>query len=745
MRFRFLLFGIALLFLISNAFAIDNNVFFDENFNDGDYVSPPYTWTVGAGAYSAATTELAAQSGTASYIYTPLDLDYTKNSGTLQVQFRMRNTANVSRFSFNAQTNTFFPDGYMVIVFHGATIKLERVDSIIETTLITGPLAVIDTNYWIKVLRTADGNFSLYVNGTYYGSAVDTTYTSQPYIETFGGDGFGDEYIIDDINFSYLVGTFKVHFYDENTGQPITPTVFANGIQQTLVGNLLSYDLNQPILNNCLYIYAYDLNRSKRDFHFCNLNVYNADKNLFLLASNLGRQIDFSFYKPDQKTPFSNAIVSVRRKNDQNYAGIAQLNSQGEASFFLNPDANYTFDIDENSDRISDYNYIYGLLTVNIPKDESTGVNITPYRIQVSGLADYDFNGLTGTKTFPVFLNTSDFYRIQISAVGDAGLQYSISRKYSIRTIGNPTTEILQPYLVSDISGGFYSALTIIDFYSRFPLKGIVIRSETSTPSGVQLVEKVKTDSLGKAILAFILNKQYTLYFDSNDSLETNIGNVIVNATSATYTFALKSSSVDLNFFTSRPIDYNYLQLGKVKLNSSNQFDLNWSIFSSDGTLIIKSVNWHVYDSTGTTLINQTTNLGSVSNYSGGNTFTYIRPDYNTTLHSVLTVTLTNDTNLVFDPVFLIFNFDEKDLAQTMKDIQNMWGGLGTTLLAIIIALGIHGFVSDRRPEANTNGLVFLVAATTGFFVVFGWIPAGQFAVACLFGLGSWVYANRGG
>jgi hypothetical protein len=534
------------------------------------------------------------------------------------------------------------------------------------------------------------------------------------------------------------ISGINCYFYDENSNNQISPSsVSINGVHATLTGNNLFIETtNMPTDYNVLVA---DSNYGTRYFYFHDLSNANpVDINLFMLDNTRGINVPFKFFHTNKTNVLANARVKVVRKNtDANVVSIVLTDSSGRANIFLNSDANYTFNIDANNNGDSDFNYKQVILMVNIPKDEITAANVTPFHVFVDRLSATDLNNLTVATSFPAFSNTVEYYGISVNK--PTGTDYTNSRYYLYRTTGDPRTDSIQPYLVADAQGGFSSSIHLVDLYNRFPQSNLIIKSTTTTSSGSTLVESRITDSTGRTLMSFILNKDYILEFDTNGPDQNYIGTATVNAQSSTYVFALNISTNDYNIAPSQYVDLNYVQSDL----HSPLFDVNfcWTSTSPLGYYI-----WKVYDDQGTNLTavpNGKVVLNPANSGCDGNTFNYTRPvGYGTIIVSTVEFVSPNfDIN--YKKLYSIYSGNETPLKTSMVNLGSNFGILGTTILAILLALSVHG-ATAYFATSSTNGLFLLFGAVAGGFAFMGWIDFTSFVFAAFFSLFAWIYANRG-
>lgn len=593
--------------------------------------------------------------------------------------------------------------------------------------------ATTDTNY--DTVRNGDGVVSFPINVDKNETHAFATAGTKN-ITLFAGNKDGNTTVAQQL----FIGTFKLSFYDENSLLPITPgLVTVNGDMQTLNGNQLVYqDLDSTPKD--LNIVVSDMNYGTRNFYFHNITDANAlDLNLFMLDNTRGAFVPFQFYHPDQIHKLANARIRVVRKNtDANNVSMVLTDGTGQATIFLNPDSNYTFNVDANNLGITDFTYKQLILTIKVPKDEISLSNVTPFHFLVTRNGkSYDQNNLSINTTVPLFPNTVDYYSIFVNK--PTGIDYTNGRGYLYRIFGDPRTDSLQPYLASDAQGAFSSNITVVDLYTRFPQQNLILKVSTTNGDGVITSEKRLTDTAGSALLTFLINRDYSIEVDTNGTDANVLANIQLNAKSSTYYLTINIHGIDYNIEPGQYVDINYTQ---VNLHNA-VFDVNWCATVISG---LQSISWYVYDDKGTYLQTPIVQVGPFINnpICDGNTFDYQRPlGYGTLIYSVVTFSYsTFDVNTL--KVYAIYSGSEIPLTQSANDLGDNFGLLGMTVIAILLALIVHGAASQFA-FASTNGLFLLVAGIVGIFVLLGWVDITLFGMACLFSLFNWIYVNRGG
>ena len=113
-----------------------------------------------------------------------------------------------------------------------------------------------------------------------------------------------------------------------------------------------------------------------------------------MLIDTNGNNIKFKFYGSDETTVLTDANVTIVNLTSGRTVYRQQLtDSDGEITFFLNPnDANYQMTIQDNT---GTFVYTSGILRILVPKNITNLVNVSPFDIEISGILNQSFTGLT--------------------------------------------------------------------------------------------------------------------------------------------------------------------------------------------------------------------------------------------------------------------------------------------------------------------------------------------------------------
>lgn len=505
-----------------------------------------------------------------------------------------------------------------------------------------------------------------------------------------------------------LGGRLKLYFFDENTLEPLVPTVQMAGT---------SYDVNSEgyltiglggFTTGTYELSAYDANHTIRYFVW-DLNQFSTiDANLALLKTTEGKAISFKFYSPDKTDALSNATVYVIRYNestysaDSNFSSIRTTSSSGETSFFLNTDANYLFHIVKGS---STYNYRGTVVTVNIPKNEKTLAQLTPYNIYVYGLKNESKIGSPDANTFLIFSDTVAYYQFNIDYNSDY-----YPRNYYLKMQGGDTNYSLQPYLL-EIANSILTLFTIYNTYYQTTVPDVLLVAKRAVGGTEQvLVESVVSDISGTANLSLYSLDTYLIEFYYNDELVTS-GNLTASLSS--YKVNLDLRDINAGTYVSEqtsatitPADYNILAA------NGTDIDIAVSVATSGE---IQSVRLRITQ--GDTVLSDTNHsTGTITQTISGTNL-----DGNNFLVAEVTVTTENNVRM-FRKKWAIQKASGYDLVNSLQQIPEQIGAEWAMLIASIIIILACAFLTlNQLGNLASTGIVAMILLV--FFAVISWIP----------------------
>jgi len=371
-----------------------------------------------------------------------------------------------------------------------------------------------------------------------------------------------------------------IRFTDENTHVPLLGlSVYASGTTYTTDQNG-EVDIDLGGITGITDIYAWeDNNYGTRHFEFDINATATIDINASMVGDVNGIDINFEFYDTDAETVLTDTLIYAYN-TDENFAGIRYTNSSGRTDFFLQPDMNYYFVAVKSGGGTVRYDPV--LVTVQIPKDEDTLANITPFDVDISRLASRKFDNETAVVQTSIFSNTLRHYVFDFNATSDY-----YTRIYEVRVRGNPTTHSLQAYLTKIAHSGDF-IFNVVDSTTLQPLSDIRIVVERTIPGeGTVEVDSITTDDTGKATISLLLGVEYETYFYYNEEL---VHSATIRPTAASLYYQV---SLDISELVIVPVVLGWLDVNVsptttyMPVNSDGSADINLSI-----TLTNKTVEW---------------------------------------------------------------------------------------------------------------------------------------------------------
>lgn len=599
--------------------------------------------------------------------------------------------------------------------------------NLINNSSISGDIEITDVNWFLDDTQIGTGESLI------YNIEPNIDYNFGIFVDTNDAD-FNDWYY-ETVNFPSRL-TFN--FYDENSlvdlngvSYSISPSI--NGISSgTLTDNNL--DLNLVGITATEYLFTFTKTGYGTRYYQTELNQFSdIDINFGMLSNELGRNIEFQIYN-ESEVLYPNQFVEFYNWESLTYAGKRKTNSEGKATFFINPnDANYVL-------RSNDFDYNAMTLTVNKPKDETTATTIDGnWQMDVGGLAWQSYTDITGNQAIQIYANTSADYELAIS---DDNSDY-FERKYYVNYIGGTTAETLQPYLVPTNQAVSTTIFTISAFTQQ-PVGDITIQIyKTLEGAGRVLVEQVVTDDKGEALVSLIANDSYEFEIYRNSTLQGTL-NIVATSTSIYINISdltvsqgqLNSGFVNVLFNPNRGrligTDTSLTQtISVTDKNSGLEFTSARIIVTNTDINGVFGNDLNIYDETITILTNSI-DINSIAQTLNG-------VNYDTNGHLIVTVIVTTNQgtqtfNYIYKPV------NGFDVYKAIGyDLRPFFGCTSTTNplipcapmlgIAIFISLLITiGFVIETGfTGQNSIAGVFLVIM--GIFTYFAWVPIGIMAI----------------
>lgn len=282
-----------------------------------------------------------------------------------------------------------------------------------------------------------------------------------------------------------------------------------------------------------------DNNYSTRFFTFDINSTTEIDLNVFMLRDVNGEVVSFQFFDVDETTLLINKTIRLIR--DENIASIRVTDASGLTSFFMEPDANYVFDI-VDGDTITRFRKVF--VTVNVPKREDNSANITPFDLEVSRIGRKSFSNQSAAVSFFLFSNTVKQYKLDVNASGF----FTRSIEFALR--GNRATASIQPFLVST-ADGLSTKIVTQNIISNQPIGGVRVQIfKFISGSGNTLIESVVTDDTGEAFVSGLVNEDYdfVVTFEGRE-----IGELDITFTSTQITILFNDRAVQPFLISAQP------------------------------------------------------------------------------------------------------------------------------------------------------------------------------------------------
>lgn len=514
----------------------------------------------------------------------------------------------------------------------------------------------------------------------------------------------------------------RIVVWDENkmtkiltASATVNGTVFSPGADGNITIPALSFS-GEKIVS-----IKHDGNYAQRDFLFDFSNFHNnRDFNALLLKDVNGQSIGFEFYSEDGLTKLTNEMVTVIKDMalipvpDNNIAGLARLSS-GATAFFLNPDANYVFKVSGTGTAY--YYKVQG--SVLLPKNEVSLATISPFDLTISGIGSVRYLANAAPVVHYFFPNTVNSYIFDVNA----GLGY-YNRQYFVSAKGNPHTYSLQPYLVAR-ADSIQSIFFVRNSVSAAGIPDIRIRSQKNIPSqGTVTVEDVVTDSAGEAVLSFITNDTYYLYFYRDGEI---VYAVELRPTATSYQVYLDLDKIVVPETVWSVVDVNFMPRGGIVwIMPDGNIDLNQTITVTGGTLsntrvvVTNSGN----KPAGTVLYDK--------NFDANSSTQFFRQEFDVDVNLsrlspvkvTVYVTLSDGNIRVFNAVYSISGSTETGgqlflaLTTTMKDV---FGSGGMMIISFLIILFVVGGTFGMGVDMGGSGILAVIVAAALAYL--GWIP----------------------
>jgi len=689
---------------------------------------------------------LDEDNGTTTVTITANSNIYTNNVTVAGYAWDENGSSIASTQNLNYSTGTYGDRNYALTVTYNYDYNA---DTFTDTNSIVLHIQTYpqDVNFtWDPIAPAADANVSYY--GTASGSEImrwnygftspDANVYDQNASHIYTSAGLKTTCLTvqnwDDLNRTTcwdlnVNGHFKIQFWDENSDVKVAPTTLTfndvNYLSKLDVNGLIEFDLNDWITG------SYTINAGLTDYTTRNwtidLNSETAyDENYGLLKTSWGNNIEFQMYLTDESTLVTNTRITASLTDYNFISGIVATDSSGKVNFFLNPnDENYQFAFTYAG---TDYTYIETVVTVKIPRDEETNLDVNGYDIHVGGLATQDYNGLFTDKTLHLFSDTTDFHFLDINSSG------YIERSYSLQFKGGTAAYTLQPYLISE-SSGYVVHFHTLDDYAGSGLGGILLVLKKSiSGEGLVTVESIESDSAGKATLSAIAGDLYTLLYYSEGIL---IATHNYRLSETEYWVAINLWNIDYSSPTRRGV-YATFNPAFSAIRHSSPFSITTTIYSEWGEISsIHEVIWH-YDRN---LVNTTTSGAAIA-YGTTLSHSFNPTDLNagSSIMCKYTITLT-DGNIIFltKSYTFIESGSSGDIITTMQiDMREAFACSTNSdpcapliLIALFVAVAIAAGLGTMA-RVDLSGMSIIICGVLGMFVIMNWVPFGLWVIMVL-------------
>lgn len=730
---------------------------------DGDDLNRYANWTPLDGSWSVVNEKLQWDSGAnRDVIYTDIgsSVDY---SGGFLLEASHDGRCEECGLGINTDTDPAggTADGYDYFAEIALEVlRLQERDNGVNTLFGTSNTTPWDGNNVITMNRDSTGNFTIRTNfspqNLNFGS--DTTTTAGQFIVFIHGNTATND-ALDFVRFTEhfnIDSTFVSGAEVDSDVNGLTITVRDEITQTAIVGATIDFNAGTYVTDgsgqiiipltgvpadaNTQLTVNVDVNSdyTSRDFIFDFNITSDITFTALMLETDQGSARAFQIFQPDETTVIANSIIEFRRNLDsfQGLSSRIKTDGSGNVTFFGQQDANYVMrTFDESTTPFTQRDYNGTLLTVKIPLDATaTATEITPFIINVGGLASQALTNLTADEPVQIYSDTVEFYTI---TVDDNASDVYFPTSVLIQSKGGEATQEFQPYLVPDDATNLEATIfTINNPEGRKTLTGIRIDSITDINGTATLVEQKFSDGTGQGVFHFVKGQTYLLRFFEPD------GTPIFNAT---------IEANDTQFFAF--IDLLLLQ---TVPSPQGTIAVNW--FPTLGNVLPVDNNINVFQ------ILRPTNftIGDV------NVFATYLDDSNVFFNRVFTVNSSNDFNLSYGipvdgldsnfsiKVFVqVFDSNSIQIGQTFSntytfsdafnvgifdDAREILGIFLVTLLSIGIVVLMIGEISVRTVGENKNGIGILAIVLTGVFVLVGWVAFADWIAAAFLGLGAYMF-----
>lgn len=359
-------------------------------------------------------------------------------------------------------------------------------------------------------------------------------------------------------------------------------------------------------------------------------------------------------------------------------------------------------------------------VTVKIPKDERTAINLTPYSLRLNG-------GITQL----VQNINQDFNLFLINGVGVINIDVNVvnyfSRKYAVDTDVLTSNFVIQPYLVN-FTDGYKATIFVLKAGSQVGIPNILVRLyKVVSGTDYNIMEQQYTDAIGNVAISMYSNDTYKLVLSNG----IQVLNSVLNADQTTYNFYIGEEVTPPPTFPYSSIDLNWHpNISWLYQNDLNKLDLNQNIRIYRGTIsrIDVNVTWldknifsdrNITITQAGTLFEDVNALKIYKDYNGGIGLLKIN----------IKITTTDGNIFLYSKSYSISKPGEFNLTQFLTfDLPALFGETNSSktkptlaIIAIFVTIMVVGFVGARiQFDAIGTGMIGM--ASMGFFMFLGWL-----------------------
>lgn len=509
----------------------------DDNFSNGD-INAPVNWH-GEG-WTETGGLLTSPNGTDDLVWAQLNQSFDVNL-TWDWNTSTTGAANAAGYGcFARNNNSFGAGGYSVWSRVGETIRFGTGCNAQSVLIDSGVTTVSGTTYSIRVFRQMDGNWSFYVNGTYRGSAVNTSSMDMNYV-LFSTGGVTSTFTIGDLNVlksnSVDEDRNESHIFVLPGNKTVCLTAQNNDGNSTTCKTVSVLNFNEnPVISRFDYNVLTGLNVNDQNAHFildCDSNATSANYSIILNGTE---------------------IYDFNSNLDINYLAFTAANGQNTATFTcttgsLSALETISFEV---------YNVTFYLV------DEETGLQLTNFA-PFTDLTGTDYN----TGTVYDFKGASDS-NVQLSSDGDTTFRLDINYTNGVSIYKEYTMSVLVPdasprLCVADLDNSGFAE----QIFTSSQQDGFVVRHKINKCYAIAAYTTYSYLT-GLENRTFTIDEPYVLYFfDGNVKTVLAELDGAIALTHSLLTLRLNQTQFDLS------ITGDTLAVSPLIQDDANNYDVN--------------------------------------------------------------------------------------------------------------------------------------------------------------------------